>query len=272
VSAALLPSLLAAAPGGPGGLDAAALAGAALHVARLAPVAALSPFLGGPLVPGPVRVALAVGAGCAAFLLCGSPPVEADWLRLAGLAARELALGAALAVAAAAPVEAARAAGRLADTVRGATLAELHVAPVRQRETALGDLLVHALVVLAATGGGLELVVRGLVLSFAALPAGDSFPAASLAAALLPLAAAILASGLAVAAPAVAGVLAADLAVSAVARAAPGLALPEAVQPARAALGLAAMAIALAAGTGRLVALVALAGEATGRLGGGGGP
>jgi len=256
--------------GGLAGLDPAALAGAALHVLRLAPVAALSPFLGGPLVPGPVRAILALGAGLAAFLAAGSPPVEADGLRLAGLAARELALGATLAVLAAAPLEAARAAGRLADTARGATLAELHVAPVRQRETAVGDLLVQSLVVLAATGGGLRLVLRGLVLSFEAIPAGAPFPAASLQGAVLPLAAATLASALAVAAPALAGVLAADLVVSAVARAAPGLALPEAVQPARAALGLAAMAVALSAGAGRLVALVALAGEAPQRLAGGG--
>jgi type III secretory pathway component EscT len=244
---------------GSSALDATALAGAALHVARLAPVAALSPFLGGPLVPGPVRATLAVGAGLAAFLLHGSPPVRAEGLALAGLVARELALGAALAVMATAPVEAARAAGRLADTLRGATLAELHVAPLRQRETALGDLLVHLLVVLAATGGGLPLVLRGLLLSFGALPAGAPFPAAALPAAVLPLAAATLASALAVAAPAVAGVLAADLATSALARAAPGLALTEAVQPARAALGLTAMAVALAAGAGRLVAFLVLA-------------
>ena len=254
----------------PPALTAGALAGVALHVARLAPLAALSPFLGGPLVPPPVRAALAVGAGLAAFLLLGGPVVEGDGLRLAGLAARELALGTALAVLASAPLEAARAAGRLADTARGATLAELHVAPVRQRETALGDLLVQALVVLAATGGGLRLVLRGLLLTFEAVPAGAPFPAARLAELALPLAAATLAAALAVAAPAVAGVLAADLAVSAVARAAPGLALPEAVQPARAALGLLAMALALSAGAGRLVALLALAGEAPLRLGGGG--
>ena len=161
----------------------------------------------------------------------------------------------------AAPLEAARAAGRLADTARGATLAELHVAPLRQRETALGDLLVQQLVVLAAVGGGLRLVLRGLLLSFAALPAGAPFAALPVAELALRASAAALATALAVAAPAVAGVLAAELAVAAMLRVAPGLQLPELTQPARASLGLLAMALAASAGAGRLVSLVALGGD-----------
>jgi type III secretory pathway component EscT len=234
------------------------VAGALLHVLRLAPVAALSPFLGGPLVPPVVRLSLAGAAGLSAFLLGGARPVEADGLALLVLGLRELALGAALAVLAAAPLDAARAAGRLADTARGAALAELHVAPIRQRESALGDLLVQQVVLLAALGGGARLVVRGLLLSFAAVPAGAPAAAASLGELALQLASAALAAAVAVAAPAVAGVLAADLAVSAMARLAPGLALPELAQPSRAALGLAAAAAAASAGAARLVALVAL--------------
>jgi len=232
-----------------------------LHVLRLVPVAALSPFLGGPLVGAPLRLLLAGGLGAAAWLLLGGRPIPAAGLDLVALAAGELALGAGLAVVAAAPLEAARAAGRLADTARGATLAELHVAPLRQRETALGDLLVQELIVLAALGGGLRLVVRGLLLSFAALPAGTPLAALPLAELALRASAAALATALAVAAPAVAGVLAADLVVAAVLRVAPGLQVPELAQPARASLGLLAMALAAAAGAGRLVSLLALAGD-----------
>ncbi|HEY6098730.1 MAG TPA: flagellar biosynthetic protein FliR, partial [Anaeromyxobacter sp.] len=117
------------------------LPGALLAALRLAPVAMASPFLGGPLVPPAVRVALAGGLGLAGAALAGGPPAPADALSLLGAGARELALGTVLALLASAPVEAARAAGRLADTLRGATLAELHVAPIRQRESAAGDLL-----------------------------------------------------------------------------------------------------------------------------------
>jgi len=96
-------------------------------------------FLGGALVPPMVRLALAAGLGGAAALLTGaSAPGEAVGFTIA--AAREIGLGLILAFLAAAPVEAARSAGRLVDTLRGATLAELHVAPLRQRESATGDL------------------------------------------------------------------------------------------------------------------------------------
>jgi type III secretory pathway component EscT len=240
-------------------LEAGGLAALLLHALRLMPVAVLSPFLGGPLVPGPVRVLLAAGLGCAGWQLTGARPVAAEGLALAVLAARELAIGAGLAVVLAAPLEAARAAGRLADTVRGATLTELHVAPLRQRETALGDLLVQQLIVLAAVGGGLQLVLRGLLLGFASLPVGAPFPAAPLSALALRASAETLAVAVAVAAPAMAGVLAAELAVAAMVRVAPGLQLLEVTQPARASLGLLAMAMAAAAGAGRLVAMLALA-------------
>ena len=253
-------------------LDGRLAVAAILHALRLLPVAALSPFLGGPLVPPLVRLSLGAGAGLAAFLLGGAAPVAADGLALAALCARELALGAVLALLAAAPVEAARAAGRLADTARGATLAELHVAPIRQRETALGDLLVHQVTVLAALGGGARLVVRGLLLTFQAIPAGAPLLAAPWREVAARAAAATLAAAVAVAAPVVAGVLAADLAVAAVARVAPGLSVPELAQPARAALGLAAVVAAAAAGAGRLVELVAVSATWPAALAGGGAP
>ena len=242
-------------------LDAGALVGALLHALRLVPVAVLSPFLGGPLVSAPLRLVLAGGLGTGAWLLAGGAPIAAEGLALGLLALRELALGVGLAVVVAAPLEAARAAGRLADTARGATLAELHVAPLRQRETALGDLLVQQLVVLAALGGGLRLALRGLLGSFAVIPAGAPFAATPIGELALRASAAVLASAVAVAAPAVAGVLAADLAIAAALRVAPGLPLPEVTQPARASLGLLAMALAASAGAGRLVSLVALGGD-----------
>lgn len=237
----------------------AVVAAVLLHAARLLPVTLLSPFLGGPLVPPVIRLGLALALGAAAWSLAGgapAPALDAPALALAGF--RELGVGLAFALLAALPVEAARAGGRLVDTLRGATLGELHVAPVRQHETAVGDLLAQWVVVLAAWTGGDRLVVRGLLASFAALPAGAGFPAGPLEEVALRAAAALLASALAVAAPAAAGILAADLALALVARIAPQLGAVNAAQPARAALGLVAVAFAASASAGRLVALVAL--------------
>ncbi|HSN91241.1 MAG TPA: flagellar biosynthetic protein FliR [Anaeromyxobacteraceae bacterium] len=233
-------------------------AGIFLHALRLAPAAMLSPFLGGPLVPPAVRLSLAGGLGAAAWALRGGAPASADPLSLVAGAFREVAVGLLLAMAAAAPLEAARAGGRLADTFRGATLAELHVAPVRQRETAVGDLLAQWVVVLAAWSGADRLVLRGILGTFAALPPGAPFPRGSVLEGGLFVASEIVASAVAVAAPAAAGVLAADLAVTLAARVAPQLGAVNAAQPARAALGLLAVAAAASAMAGRLVALCAL--------------
>jgi type III secretory pathway component EscT len=233
-------------------------AAAFLHALRLAPVAMSSPFLGGPFVPPLVRFALAAGLGSAAALLTRTPsPVGAS---LAIAAAREVGMGLLLAFLACAPVEAARSAGRLVDTLRGATLAELHVAPLRQRESASGDLLAQWVVVLAAWAGGDRLVLRGLLGSFAALPAGAPLPLDAGREIALHAAAEILACAVAISAPAAAGVFAADLALAAVTRVAPQLGVAGTAQPARAALGLLALAAAAGAAAGRLVALVALPG------------
>jgi len=242
---------------------------ALLAALRLLPVAIVSPFLGGPLVPPLVRAALAAGFGLVGASLAapGGPPPAG--IALAAAAARELSLGTVLALLAAAPVEAARAAGRLADTFRGATLAELHVAPIRQRESATGDLLAHWVVVLAAWAGGDRLVVAGLVGSFGAIPPGGAFVLGAAREVALHAAGEVVACAVAVGAPVAAGVLAADLALAVVSRVAPQLGAVNAAQPARAALGLLALAAAASAGAGRLVALAALAGAAPAALAGG---
>jgi type III secretory pathway component EscT len=216
-----------------------------------------------------VRLALAAGLGLAVAAHAPQAPGGApDALLLALAGAREVALGTVLALLAAAPVEAARAAGRLADTFRGATLAELHVAPIRQRESALGDLLAHWVVVLAAWAGADRLLVSGLLGTFVTIPPGVPFDPGRALAVSVSIGSEVLAAAVALAAPAAAGVLAADLAVALVARVAPQLGAVGPAQPARAALGLFAVAAAASVAAGRLVALVARSAAAAGTLGG----
>jgi len=242
------------------------LPAALLASARLLPVTLTSPFLAGPLVPPGVRVGLALGLGAAVAALAA--PARLDGLDLAAAALREGAVGLVLALAAMAPVEAARAGGRLADTFRGATLAELHVAPIRQRESASGDLLAHWTVVLASWAGADRLVVGALLRGFASLPPGAVLPEGPALEVALRAGAGLVAASVALAAPAAAGVLAADLALALVARVAPQLGAVNAAQPARAALGLVALAAASAAAGGRLVAEVAGAASLAGSLAG----
>ncbi len=237
---------------------AAQAAAGSLHGLRLLPVALLCPFLGGPLVPPLVRFALALGLGGTAWVANGGRPFTGGTGAFLSAAARELALGSALAAVAAMPFEAARAGGRLADTLRGATLSELHVAPLRQRESATGDLLVQSLLALASTAGGDRLVVAALLATFQAVPAGDPGVQGALLDAGLRGASELFACALSVGAPAAAGVLGADLVLAVATRAAPQLQIAPAAQPARSALGLLALAVAAAGIAARLTSAVAL--------------
>ncbi len=224
---------------------------AALHACRLLPVALLCPFLGGPFVAPMVRVLLAAGLGVSAWASLGGSPFAGAPLAAAASAVAELALGTSLGVLALLPFEAARAGGRLVDTLRGSTLAELHVAPLRQRESATGDLLSWTLLASAASGGGDRLVVAALLATFRTAPVGAGLdPHLLLSSGLWGLGE-LLACALAVGAPAAAGLLAAELALALAARASPAVASGN-TQPARAALGLAAVALPAAALGGRL--------------------
>ncbi len=233
------------------------LAPALLCSLRLVPVAMTSPFLGGPLAPAPVRLALALGLGACVARLC-AVAVPGGVVAFTVAAGVELAAGLVLALLVAVPVEAARAAGRLTDTLRGATLAELHVAPIRQRESASGDLLAQWVVVLAAWAGADRLLLRGLLGSFVDLPPGLPFRPEAAAEVALHGASALVASAVSLAAPAAAGVLAVDLVLGLAARASPSFTTAGAAPQARAAIGLALLALAASAGAGRLVALAAL--------------
>ena len=176
------------------------------------------------------------------------------------MAASELALGAALAFAASLPVEAARGAGRLVDTLRGATLGELHVPLIRQRETAVGDLLAQWTVALGAWAGADRLLVAALLDTFRTVPVGGALPGLLRLEAAASAAADLLSAALCLGAPAAAALLCADLALAAASRLAPRSSLLDAAPPVRAALGLAAVALPAAAIGGRLVELAALAG------------
>ncbi len=245
------------------------LTSVALHALRLLPVAILCPFFGGPLVPALVRLAIAAGLGGAAYLSCGATPVALRGVDLVFAAGRELFLGCAIGVIASIPLDAARGGGRLADTLRGATLSEVHVPLIRQRETALGDLLAQWTVALAVWGGGDRLVVRAVFGTFEALPVGRPLETAPVLSAALRGSSELVSCALLLAAPAAAGVLAADVALALASRATPALGVASATQPARAALGLFAVAAAASTIAGRLVSTVALSAGLVRALGGG---
>jgi flagellar biosynthesis protein FliR len=190
-------------------------AGAVL--ARVAPVIWLAPFLGGRLVPTLVKttLALALTVAIAPQLL---PQVErlhqAAPLVQAAVLLKEAAVGAALGFVVGLAFLAAEAAGRLADTARGANLAEVIEPQLGGRTSPLGDLHFQLALVLFLALGGHRLFLLGLGASYEALPLA-SFPAAAglkgLALLAARLTADVLLLALTLAAPVVAALLLTDV-------------------------------------------------------------
>jgi flagellar biosynthetic protein FliR len=247
---------------GPERLYALLVAGT-LGAARLAPVIWLVAPVGGPRLPAPARVGFAVllAAVASPLLLAGGDAAalaQASALRLALAMAREVAVGLCLGLVASAVFRAAELAGRLADTLRGANIAEVLVPTAEERSSPFGALYLLVATMVFFRIGGVPRLVEGLLGSYQVLPVGGGLGAgpARHAAQLVALASArLIASGVALAAPVVVAVWLTDLGLGLVARAAPqvpvyflGLPLKGLLSVGIILLGLGALVAALAGG------------------------
>jgi type III secretion protein SpaR/YscT/HrcT len=207
----------------------ALLVAGTLGAARVAPVVWLCAPLGGPRLPAPVRVgfALLLAAVASPLLLAATDAAalaEAAALRLALLLAREVVVGLCLGLVASAAFRAAEIAGRLADTLRGANIAEVLVPTSEERTSPLGALYLLVATIVFFRVGGVPRLVEGLLGSYQALPIGGGLGAGAARRAALVVATAsgrLIASGLALAAPVVVAVWLTDLGLALIARAAP---------------------------------------------------
>lgn len=208
---------------------AALLVAGALGVARLAPVVWLVPPLGGQRLPAVARVGFALllaGLAAPALLSATAAAGLADLtvLQLALLMAREVVVGLCLALVATAVFRAAEVAGRLGDTLRGASLAEVLVPTSDERASPLGALYVLIATLVFFRIGGVPRLVEGLLRSYQAVPIGGGLGAVAARRAALVVATAsarLIASGLALAAPVVVALWLADLGLALIARVAP---------------------------------------------------
>lgn len=218
---------------------------AALVALRVAPLAIALPPLALRGVPLAARVAvlLALTVALTPLALASAPPLPDDVLLLAAIAARELALGGAFAVACAVPLLALADAGRIVDAMRGAAAHGGRApGPFTELHRLLGAVLFLVL-------GGHRLAIAALGEGLVALPPGAPLAAADLAGLGLGtarVAVAALALAISFAAPAALALLAVEVALGAAARAAPALPIQVAAVPLRAALGVAAVLLALA--------------------------
>jgi flagellar biosynthetic protein FliR len=200
-----------------------------LGAARLAPVIWLVSPLGGARLPAPVRVgfALLLALVAAPVLVGASSTVGLGGLSAVGLAllfAREVIVGLCLALVAAGAFRAAEIAGRLADTLRGANIAEVIAPTSDERASPLAALYLLVATLLFLQLGGVERLIEALVHSYQAVPLGGGLSAGQARRAALVVAVAsakLIAAGLALSAPVLVAVWLTDLALGLVARAAP---------------------------------------------------
>jgi type III secretion protein SpaR/YscT/HrcT len=252
----------------------ALLLGTALGAARIAPVVWLVPAFGGARLPAPVRVGFAlllallaapvlvVGGSFGVAQLGGAPAIG-----LALALAREVVVGLCLGLVAASAFRAAEVAGRLADTLRGATLAEVLVPTSDERASPLAALYLLLATLVFLQLGGVQRLIEALAESYRVFPVAGGLGSAQVGRAAVVVTAAsakLIVAGVALAAPVIVALWLTDLALGLVARAAPqipvyfvGLPLKGLLAVGVVLVGLAALQAALAGGLGGWLRLVA---------------
>lgn len=228
-----------------------------LGSARLVPVAWMVPAFGGPTLPPHVRFGLGLALAALALprLLLDLPTAPTLFWVL--LVAREVAVGVTLGFVTSTVFRAAEAAGRLTDTLRGATFAEV-ISPFSETRTSpIGQLNVMLAVVVFLEIGGIGHVAAAVVRSYDALPfATGLLPTRPEALATLVIAtsAKMIEASVALAAPALVALLLVDMVLGAIGRLAPQLPLYFVGMPAKALAGVGVVLIGLGAFRTALVA------------------
>lgn len=206
-----------------GAADAAGLF--SLLLLRWVAVVLLCPFLGGRLVPGPVKIGLAmVMAWFSAPWLSGQLPVPLG-LRPLGwwtAALHELAIGLLIGLGSSLVFFAATMAGDFVDSARGALTANLLVPQLQVQASPLGDLYFQLFVVLYLLAGGHLFFLSAVLDSYRVFPPTGAMPGAALVhGSFLAMTATCLGVMLKVAAPAVVVLLFADVVLGLANRVAP---------------------------------------------------
>ncbi|MDH5493824.1 MAG: flagellar biosynthetic protein FliR [Myxococcales bacterium] len=225
-----------------------------LCACRVAPLTILAPWLSLRSAPAALRAAIILALTLAlaplALASAGDPASLAAGgaLGFGVMALREMLLGAVFALATALPLHALDWAGRLVDTWRGASLAEVIAPPTGERTSPLGDLYLMMGVALFVLLGGHRVAIEAFAEGLRIAPLGEIAlePSAQrIALGGLRLAGNALAFAAAIAAPAAVAIVLVEMSLGLIARAAPQIPIFFAGMPLRAATGLAATLLAL---------------------------
>jgi type III secretory pathway component EscT len=210
------------------GLPATVL-GVGLGAGRAVPVVWLVSPLGGARLPAPARIAFGLLLASLAAPALGAAAARAGLPRAGGgllvlVLARELVVGFGLGLVVSFAFRAAEVAGRLVDTLRGASMAEVLVPSTDERASPLGALYELLATLIFLELGGVSRVLEALLASYDAVPLAGALTPATLrgaAGVVIVASARLLEAALALAAPVVVAVWLTDLALGMVARVAP---------------------------------------------------
>jgi type III secretory pathway component EscT len=196
-----------------GAMDAATLL--LLAVLRWVAIVQVAPFLGGRLVPGPVKVGLALVFGwftVPALSQMLPVPLAMGPLRFSLAALHEVAMGLLLGFGASLVFFAAGMGGQFLDSARGTLTATVLVPQLQVQTSPLGDVYLQLFVVLYLLAGGHLFFLSAVMDSYRLFPPAGAMPAAALLhASFLKLAVAMFVLMVKVVAPAVVVVLLADV-------------------------------------------------------------
>ena len=246
------------------GDSAAAMLALGAVMARVGAAAWLAPFLGGRLVPVPVKTGLILVLTLVMFpLVVRTVPSGISAPLAVALLAKEALVGMALGFVVSAAFWGAEAAGRLVDTARGASMAELTIPHTGTRSSPMGALFFQLALVLFIVLGGHRIFITALGASYEVLPVA-TFPVArgfgGLALLCCRVTADIFVLGLSLAAPVIAAVFLTDVTLGLINRFAPSINVFFLAMPAKAVIGIGILVLA----TGLLLgALPPILGRAT---------
>lgn len=225
---------------------------------RLAPLALVTPLLGGRALPTQARtvlfVALSLGLFPATLSTSRGPASFGPWLALAAL--REVVVGAVFALVLSVPFFALEHAGRLLDVARGANAAEVTAPDSGARSSPLAELMRWTFTVAFVAAGGLRAVLRAFAATLDLAPPMLTPPASfalhtgALAERAMRAAADTVSSGFTLASAGLVALFAVEAALALTSRLAPALAHAQLALPLRALLPLGAVALASSAWTG----------------------
>ncbi|MGI5863684.1 MAG: flagellar biosynthetic protein FliR [Myxococcales bacterium] len=147
----------------------------ALLMARVMPLILLAPFMGGDVVPAPVKMGIGIALSVLLYPLLADTPIPPGSITFVLLMLKEIFVGLAIAFTASIAFQAAQAAGTFADNASGANMATVFVPQIQSQATLFASFKFQLTVIIFLALNGHHVVIQALFHSFEVIPL-DAWP------------------------------------------------------------------------------------------------